>query len=230
MTLPVPIRFGSTNPDLLVGLATAHGVRIAEAPTALTSELDALIAERGAGEGTPEAVRTGIRDLLRHGGFKPTGRNKPASEYLAKAAVEGRFPRINNVVDVCNLVSLGSGFPVSLVDLDLALEGGAGLVLREAVADESFVFNPSGQTIDLHGLLCLAREDGAPIANAVKDSMATKTHDGTRAVLAVLYAAKGLATREEVDGLARRMADGLGAHGEAEAVEAWTLTPEDGTR
>src|SRR3712207_7695492 len=46
--------------------------------------------------------------LLRNGGFRPSGRNKPASEYLAQAAREGRFPRINNLVDVNNLVSLRS--------------------------------------------------------------------------------------------------------------------------
>ena len=29
------------------------------------------------------------RDLLRHGGYKPTGRGKPASEYLVRAAGDG---------------------------------------------------------------------------------------------------------------------------------------------
>jgi hypothetical protein len=28
-----------------------------------------------------EEVRAAVRDLLRHGGYKPTGRGKPASEY-----------------------------------------------------------------------------------------------------------------------------------------------------
>ncbi len=30
-----------------------------------------------------------MRKLLRHGGYKPTGRGKPASEYLVRAAGEG---------------------------------------------------------------------------------------------------------------------------------------------
>ena len=230
MTSRVPLRFGSTNADLLVGLAVARGVRIGDAPPALVAVLEALLAERATGDFPPESVRRGIRDLLRRGGFKPTGRNKPASEYLARAAAEGRFPRINNVVDVCNHVSLLSGFPVSLVDLEPALAGGRGLVLREAVAGESFVFNPSGQSIDLAGLVCVAREDGGPIANAVKDSMATKTGPGTRDVLAVLYASRSLAEADEVAALAARMADGLREHGGADEVASWVLTPEDGAR
>src|SRR4051794_32845516 len=33
-----------------------------------------------------DAVRETVRALLRQGGFKPTGRSKPASEYLIRAA------------------------------------------------------------------------------------------------------------------------------------------------
>ena len=37
-----------------------------------------------------EHVRAAVRDLLRHGGiFKPTGRSKPASEYLLKGCERG---------------------------------------------------------------------------------------------------------------------------------------------
>ena len=43
---------------------------------------------------TLDTVRP-VRDLLRHGGFKPAGRSKPASEYLAAAFAEDRFPRIS---------------------------------------------------------------------------------------------------------------------------------------
>src|SRR5262245_36025994 len=67
---------------------------------------------------TSDAIRTAVRDLLRHGGFKPAGRSKPASEYLVGALAEDRFPRINALVDTCNVVSLHSGLPISLVDVD----------------------------------------------------------------------------------------------------------------
>src|SRR5262245_51181745 len=68
-------------------------------------------------QGTQE-VRTVIRDLLRHGGYKPTGRSKPASEYLVRASAEGKLVPINAAVDVGNVVSLHSGLPISVVDVD----------------------------------------------------------------------------------------------------------------
>src|SRR5271154_7386886 len=52
---------------------------------------------------TSDTVRAEVRQLLRHGGFKPAGRSKPASEYLHAASAEGRFPHINAVVDTCNV-------------------------------------------------------------------------------------------------------------------------------
>src|SRR5687768_10323822 len=65
-----------------------------------------------------DMVRGRIRDLLRAGGFKPTGRSKPSSEYLLRAAAEGKWPAVNVAVDVGNVVSLHSGIPISVVDLD----------------------------------------------------------------------------------------------------------------
>src|SRR5437868_15162779 len=46
-------------------------------PPALT---DALRLDAPAPLHRDEAVRGAVRDLLRHGGYKPTGRGKPASE------------------------------------------------------------------------------------------------------------------------------------------------------
>src|SRR5947199_7211867 len=69
-----------------------------------------------------DAVRETVRQLLRHGGFKPTGRSKPASEYLVKAVGEGRLASINAAVDACNVASLHSGLPISVVDMDRARE------------------------------------------------------------------------------------------------------------
>src|SRR5437762_1720795 len=65
-----------------------------------------------------DTVRETVRALLRHGGFKPTGRSKPASEYLLKAVRENLLGSINVAVDVCNAVSLHSGLPITVVDFD----------------------------------------------------------------------------------------------------------------
>src|SRR5207244_2564984 len=83
-------------------------------------------------------VRETVRQLLRHGGFKPTGRSKPASEYLIRAIGEGKLSTINVAVDVCNIVSLHSGLPISVVDLDRSREPfRVGIAPKEA----TYVFN-----------------------------------------------------------------------------------------
>lgn len=155
----------------------------------------AIAALCGPGAAAPmaisEAVKTAVRDLLRQAGFKPAGRSKPASEYLAAAFAEQRFPRINAVVDACNAVSLWSGLPISLVDVD-RLRGP--LAIRAAPAGTSYVFNPSGQVIDASGLVCLYDADG-PTGTPVKDAQRTKTHDGSRRVLSIVWGTRALPGR-----------------------------------
>jgi DNA/RNA-binding domain of Phe-tRNA-synthetase-like protein len=141
---------------------------------------------------TDDAVRKAVRDLLRHGGYKPTGRGKPASEYLLGAAAEsGSLASINLAVDACNAVSLHSGLPISVVDLDLARPP---FRVGIAAAGEKYVFNAGGQEIDLAGLLCLF-DAGGPCANAVKDSQRTKTRGETRRTLSVVWGTRALAGR-----------------------------------
>ena len=138
-----------------------------------------------------EAVRSAVRDLLRHGGYKPTGRGKPASEYLVRAATEQALASINVAVDICNAVSLHSGFPISVVDLDRAHPP---FHVSIAQAGSSYVFNASGQEIDLGGLLCLFDAEG-PCANAVRDAQRTKTRPETRGTLNVIWGCVGFETR-----------------------------------
>lgn len=130
-----------------------------------------------------DAVREAVRTLLRQGGFKPTGRSKPASEYLRRAVGDGVLGSINLAVDACNVVSLHAGLPISVVDLDRVEPP-----LRVAVAADgmSYVFNASHQTMDLGGLLVLCDAAG-PCANAVKDSQRTKTHPLTRRTLSLVW-------------------------------------------
>lgn len=142
---------------------------------------------------TDDQVRGAVRDLLRHGGFKPTGRSKPASEYLLKAAREDRLPSINLAVDCCNAVSLHSGLPISVIDLQLAT---APLRVGIAEPQTSYTFNQSGQTMDVGGLLCLFDSDG-PCANAVKDSQRTKTSPETQQTLTLIWGTHQLPNRTE---------------------------------
>jgi DNA/RNA-binding domain of Phe-tRNA-synthetase-like protein len=130
-----------------------------------------------------ETVREAVRRLLRYGGFKPAGRSKPASEYLIKAVGDGRLASINVAVDVCNIVSLHSGLPISVVDLDRARPP---FHVGLAPPGASYVFNSSGQAIELAGLLCLFDAEG-PCGNAVKDAQRTKTDSSTRRTLSLIW-------------------------------------------
>ena len=130
-----------------------------------------------------EEVRIAVRKLLRVGGFKPSGRSKPASEYLVKAAQNGFLRSINKAVDLGNAVSLHSGLPISVVDLGKAKPP---LLVDVAPAGSSYVFNASGQVLDAGHLLGLRDADG-PCANAVKDAQRTKTDEATTSVLILIW-------------------------------------------
>jgi DNA/RNA-binding domain of Phe-tRNA-synthetase-like protein len=183
----------STDPHPLLELAclTAAFPR----PLGETATPPEVLALLGPGAEAPlssdDGVRESVRLMLRHGGFKPTGRSKPASEYLLKAVREGGLSPINPAVDACNAASLHSGLPISVVDRDRTQ---GPLRVGLAPAGSSYVFNASGQSIDLGGLLCLFDAEG-PCANAVKDAQRTKTHPGTTRVLALVWGTTALAGR-----------------------------------
>ena len=149
-----------------------------------------------AGEGAVERcseTKVRVRDLLRQGGFKPSGRSKPASEYLLAAQAGGHLGPINPAVDACNIASLHSGLPISVVDLDRT-QGALALGLVDAGV--RYVFNPSGQEIDVGGLICLHDELG-PCGGPVKDSQRTKTHEATRRCLSIVWGTTALPGRTE---------------------------------
>jgi DNA/RNA-binding domain of Phe-tRNA-synthetase-like protein len=160
-----------------------------ELPTALEQLpsppwlVDLLRADAEAPVHGSEALRTAVRDLLRAHGYRPTGRGKPSSEYLAAAIGDGRLGSINAVVDAGNVASLHSGLPISVVDLDRCAQP---LRIDVPPAGASYVFNRGGQQIDVAGLLSLHDAEG-PCANAVKDAQRTKTDGATRRVLAVVW-------------------------------------------
>src|SRR5439155_15374055 len=119
---------------------------------------------------------------------------------------------INVAVDACNVVSLHSGLPVSVVDLDKAR---APFRVGLAPAGASYVFNASGQAIDLGGLLCLFDADG-PSANAVKDAQRTKTGPETRRTLSVLWGTVALPGRaSQAEAWYRELLERSGAKTEA---------------
>lgn len=166
----------------------------------------------------PDGVRAAVRDLLRPFGYRPTGRGKPSSEYLANAAAEARLQPINAAVDAGNAASLHSGLPISIVD---AGRLSPPLSIAVPAVGESYVFNAGGQSIDVGGLPCLCDAEG-PCANAVKDAQRTKTGAATRQLLAIVWGARaplaghGAATAAWLGELLRQ----IGAAVEVVAIDA----------
>jgi len=173
----------------IFALIWAEGIHRPEMPATSSPFLGPLLeATLAAGEeAVPTSVRQRVRKILRCGKYKPSGRGKPASEFLLRAALSESFPLVNGPVDVNNAISLESGFPGSIFDADLS---GRELLIRRGFPDEEYVFNPSGQTIDLEDLLLVCRktDDGwEACGNPVKDAMITKISAETTNVIAVLY-------------------------------------------
>ena len=176
---------------LRLGLVYAGEVQVAPSPPALRAALDAAEqALRADPARFPEATRAALRDVLRRGGYKPTGRGKPASEFLLGQALGDGLPRINNLVDINNLVSLRHAHPISVFDADLL---GPDVAVRFGRPHEPYVFNASGQSMDIGGLPVVCRGAARePVGNAVKDSMLCKVHDGTSHALFVVYGSRAL--------------------------------------
>ena len=213
---------------LRLGAVVADGVDVGAAPDGLGAFVAAVGAARAGGlDAALDARRQAVRDALRGGAYRPTGRSKPAAEYLLRAAAEGTFPRINAVVDAANAVSLDAVLPVSLWDRDLA--GTEAVVVRLGRPGEAYVFNGAGQTIELEDLACgvLVGPHGAetPTANPVKDRLATKTTAATRRVGALVYAP--FAEPDALAAATEALAGWLGRCG-PDARAAWAVVPPGG--
>ncbi len=215
--MPLHLEIQLHDPQFLAGLLVAPTLAVTPTPPPLSQLIDHALQAHSDTE-VPPKIRQAVRDLLRRGGFRPSGRNKPASEYLAQAAREGRFPRINNCVDIINLLSLQSGLPISLLDLN-AFDATARI--RYGQPGETYVFNSAGQAIDLNGLICVcsvADNADRPLGSPIKDSMAGKIRDLTTSTLAVIYASTAVIDPTGMDSLLSRFAQLLQDYANASSI------------
>ncbi len=202
--------------DMAIAWVVAEGCRVKSSPDPLVEEIRAAMAIAISKKDSLESStrKSIVRNMLRFGSYKPTGRGKPSSEYLLNAAIENEFPFINNLVDINNLISLENLLPISLVDLDRA--AASTFRVRHGREGEDYVFNQSGQILTLKDLLLTSHlPSDTPCATPIKDCQATKTHDGTQRILAIIYAPHDLsAVAREA---ARRMADRIMVYAEGQA-------------
>lgn len=200
-------------PTLLAGIITAE--KISQEPNAeLTDKLTQLVNTRKNQDFPNPELKKAVRDMLKAGGFKPTGRNKPASEYLAQAAREDRFPFVGTLVDINNYFSLFSGVPMSILDKDVT---GEDITLRYGKEGEKYIFNKSGQEIELKGLISIC-DASEPFGNPIKDSMKAKIGEHSKNIITVIYAPKAYFDFAMVEELCRKTAAWLLDYAKAQST------------
>ena len=204
----VAFHFALPPGPLRVGLVEAEGVVVSPSRPEYIAEICQDIRRMTDLEyHLPDSVQKGVRSLLKAYGFHPSGRNRPASEFLIKdLQMRGEFRAINNVVDINNHLSLVSHLPMSVLDLERT---GRHLCLRVGMEGESYLFNREGQELALKKLLVVAgaEQDSPPFGSPVKDSQASKVFETTRNVIGVVYTSKNITPVEELEGLLMRFAD-----------------------
>lgn len=211
---PGPLRLGVIEADgVLVGPTSPQYLR------RIQEDIRPILAD---GFVYPDHMQKGIRSLLKAYGFHPSGRNRPASEFLAKD-LQGRggFKSISNIVDINNHLSLLSHLPISILDRE---KTGDHLCLRAGTETETYIFNQEGQDLNLKNLLIVARGEGdlAPFGSPVKDSQATKVFQATHNIIGFIYASPSTATTEELQKWLKLFADLLRNEGKASEV-VWEI-------
>ncbi|BBM83166.1 phenylalanine--tRNA ligase beta subunit-related protein [Candidatus Uabimicrobium amorphum] len=175
--------------DIFLGGVAVKNVKIDQSVDELEKQLAILLQKRKEPLSEEEEhVRQSVRKMLRRGVYRPTGRSKPASEYLIRAALNDKFPRINIAVDTINYLSLKYLVPISLWDTDLAAS--EQYIFRLGTEDERYIFNSADQEIKLHDLItgfCMRDGKEQAMVNPVKDSLATKTTPESQNVAMVIY-------------------------------------------
>lgn len=199
------IRFSNDDAlrEVSIGWVEIKNALVCESSASFKTQIEELVTERLHDGFPPESLKQAVRAMLRKGGFKPAGRQKPASEYLLQAAREGTFPIINAPVDCNNYYSLKTCLPISLLDTRIT---GDSILIKIASQNEEYIFNTSRQSMGLSGLLCVCTKEGKPLGNPVKDSMLAKLKQDSTGFAGFIYAPRALYTKALLHSMAEEFA------------------------
>ncbi len=191
------VTFDLPESNLRVGFLEAFNIKVKPSSEKYQQKISSDINEMlKPGYTYPDNMQKGIRSLLKTFGFHPSGRSRPASEYLFKDLTNrGGFNYINNIVDINNHISLKYKLPISVFDLD---KSGNQLCLRVGNDTEEYVFNKEGQILTLKKLLLVAKTGAEAIGTPVKDSQATKVFEPTNKIAFFVYSSSNITPKEEM--------------------------------
>lgn len=174
-------------PGVKLGLIEASDVQVQLVHPGLAAEMDA-VCDRIRCTHTIDQVALldsvrGVRSMFRAWGVDPS-RYRPSSEALLRRVVQGKgLYRISNVVDVCNLCSIETGWPFGLYDrANLAPP----VVMRLGRNGESYE-GIGKQTWHLAGRPILVDSRG-PFGCPISDSTRTMITEATHSLLSVIFA------------------------------------------
>ena len=160
----------------------------------------------------PKAVLESAAILATRAGYKALGKDparyRGSAEALIRRVIAGKgLPRVNNVVDVINVVSLESRLPIGLYDL-AHVEGG--ILFRAGRAGETYK-GIGKYDLNLEGLPVFCDAVG-PHGSPTSDSERTMVTAGTKRVLGIVISFGGAealaAWTERMAGLLREHARG----------------------
>lgn len=198
------IKFDLPQSTLRVGILEAFNVAVKASSQAYKGLVEDEVKPFAASDYIySDKMQKGVRSLLKTWGYHPSGRSRPASEFLFKDLQNrGSFNFINNIVDINNHVSLMTNLPISVFDME---KSGTQLCLRVGGDDEEYVFNREGQVLSLKKLLVVAKQSGEPIGSPVKDCQATKVFEPTKSIVFVVYSSSTLTSKDEMNGILEKI-------------------------
>jgi DNA/RNA-binding domain of Phe-tRNA-synthetase-like protein len=164
----------------------------------------------------PKAVLEAAAILATRAGYKALGKDparyRGSAEALLRRVIAGKgLPRINNVVDVINLVSVESRLPVGLYDM-AHVQGD--IVFRAGRAGETYK-GIGKYDLNLEGLPVFCDAAG-PHGSPTSDSERTMVTLGTKQVIAIIISFGGADVLER---WAERMTELLALYADAQNQE-----------
>ena len=177
-------------PDVKLGVVEADGLRVAAADANLSRLMDE-ICNRKVREFTVETLAEAestraVRSMFRAWGMDPS-KYRPSSEALLRRIVQGKgLYRVSNVVDVGNLTSIETGWPLGCYD---RAKIQAPIVFRHGTTGERYE-GIGKRTWHLEGRPVLA-DLGGPFGSPISDSTRSMITEAARDILVVIYAPAG---------------------------------------
>lgn len=198
--------------NVIVGWVLIEGIAEWDCTEGLSQRMDERGREALANADQPESesLRESVRAMLRHHGYKASGRSKPAQEYLMRCLREdGRLPTIYPAVDVLNATSASMGIPISM--LKWSEFPTQTVWIRLGKIEDSYVFNSVGQTLDLKDLVAICGGFSGEVAlgSPIKDSVRGKITREDRDALCILYGPRTHLKEEQMMTIAQGFAEDL---------------------